>query len=105
MSPPDRPTENRPIVSRLRAFVRRTGRPPDSSPPPEDEQAGDAWVEVIVKLRDPAVEVPGLVVRTAAGPIVTGRARQRDLERIRSHENVISLETSSPIAGLGGAGG
>lgn len=60
-------------------------------------ETGEIWVDVIAKLKEPEVEVPGLEVSSLAGQIVTGRVRLQDIEMVHNHENVLILKASKPI--------
>lgn len=60
-------------------------------------ETGEIWVDVIAKLKDPEIEVPGLEVSSLAGQIVTGRVQLQDIEKVHDHENVLTLKASKPI--------
>jgi subtilisin family serine protease len=54
-------------------------------------------VDVLARLRDPAVAVPGLTVVRAYGEVVTGMVAIVDLDRVRAHPNVLSLKAARPV--------
>lgn len=58
---------------------------------------GAVIVDVIAKLYDPALEVPGLTVVRTIGQIVTGTVRVDAIEAVRGHENVISLKRATQL--------
>lgn len=62
----------------------------------EDEQ-GAIQVDVLAKLVDPTVPVPGLIVAQTIGQIVTGTVTVNAIEQVRQHSNVISLKRATAI--------
>lgn len=63
----------------------------------DQEADGDQWVEVVTKLIDPEVVIPGLDNTSVVNQIATGKARLKDLEKINNHENVQQLNIARPI--------
>ena len=53
---------------------------------------GTQVVDVIARVKDPQVNVPGLNVITAVRQIVTGTVSIDDIESVAGHENAIKLE-------------
>jgi subtilisin family serine protease len=53
---------------------------------------GTAVVDVLAKLHDPAVEVPGLNAVRRIGQIVTGTVAVDDIAGVRKHPNLVSLK-------------
>jgi hypothetical protein len=53
--------------------------------------------EVLARLGDPAVAVPGLTVARVYGDVVTGSVRLADLARVREHPNVLSLKAARAV--------
>lgn len=62
----------------------------------QDEQ-GEIQVDVLAKLVDPTVPVPGLTVAQTIGQIVTGTVAVSAIEPVRQHSNVISLKRATAI--------
>jgi hypothetical protein len=54
-------------------------------------------VDVIARLEDPNIEVPGLEIRTHAGRIVTGQVDISSLRQVADHENIRYLSAASIV--------
>lgn len=61
------------------------------------DEWGDIQVDVLAKLVDPTVAVPGLIVAQTIGQIVTGTVAVGAIEQVRQHSNVISLKRATAI--------
>lgn len=59
--------------------------------------AADKVLDVIAKLHDSEGTVEGLTVVRRIGRIVTGQVRSRDIEKVRTHSNVVSLKLAAPL--------
>jgi subtilisin family serine protease len=58
---------------------------------------GRTMVDVLARLNDTTVDVPGLNKVETAGPIVTGSVAVEDIESVRTHPNVVSLKAALPV--------
>lgn len=61
------------------------------------DERGEMQVDVLAKLVDPTVAVPGLTVAQSIGQIVTGTVAVSAIEQVRQHSNVISLKRATAI--------
>lgn len=61
------------------------------------DERGEMQVDVLAKLVDPTVAVPGLTVAQTIGQIVTGTVAVSAIEQVRQHSNVISLKRATAI--------
>lgn len=73
------------------------------SKPPADDKA-DAWegdeagVDVLVMLKNPTGDVPEkLEAIQKVGEVITGRVKVKDIIRVRTHENILSLKGSRKV--------
>jgi subtilisin family serine protease len=62
-----------------------------------EDETGVTVVEVIAKLSDPAIAVPGLNVTQAMGQIVTGTVALADIQQVRNDPNVVSLKRAIEV--------
>lgn len=102
------------VDARLHRAMRRLNTAPSQSPDaqtPDAQTAGaesaeptDTVVEaapeevdVMARLRDRDMAVPGLKVNRQLGDIVTGSVSSVDFAAVSEHDNVISLRSSRPI--------
>ncbi|MBI3681285.1 MAG: S8 family peptidase [Acidobacteria bacterium] len=74
----------------------RSKEPHDRTVAREDE-SGRVLVDVIVKVKDPAVPVPGLNVVRQIGDILTGTVAVEDIESVRTHANIQSLKRATEL--------
>lgn len=58
---------------------------------------GTVNVDVLAKLRDTGVPVPGLTVVRVIGQIVTGSVALEQIEAVRNHPNVVSLKAATRL--------
>ena len=63
---------------------------------------GRSVVEVIAKVNDANVDVPGLQVMRKIGSIVMGRVKTGEIENVRGHSNIASLSRPSFLPGMYG---
>jgi subtilisin family serine protease len=61
------------------------------------DERGEVQVDVLAKLVDPTVAVPGLTVAQTIGQIVTGTVAVNAIEQVRQHSNVISLKRATAV--------
>ncbi|MEM8568151.1 MAG: S8 family peptidase [Bacteroidota bacterium] len=58
---------------------------------------GRRVIEVIAKLKDPSVSVPGLTVVTSVRQIITGTVDVKELDTVAGHDNVMKLEAGRKV--------
>jgi subtilisin family serine protease len=58
---------------------------------------GTVQLDVIAKLKDPSIAVPGLNVGCVIGQIVTGTIDVESIEMVRHHSNVLSLKSATKL--------
>ncbi len=63
----------------------------------EELATGAVVIDVIAKLTDPKIAVPGLDIVQKIGPIVTGTVEASQIEDVRSNRNVVSLKAARKI--------
>ncbi len=59
--------------------------------------AGEVLIDVLARVRNPTVDVPGLKTVRVIGDIVTGTVNINDLEGVRGDPNVISLKGARKV--------
>ena len=62
-----------------------------------ESSSGQSLVDVIAKVRDPQIEVPGFTVVTTMRNIVTGTISIDDIESVASNDNILKLEIGKKI--------
>jgi subtilisin family serine protease len=81
--------QNAILAARSDTFTGTTVSPPD---------IGDAFVDVLGRLKDPAGAVPAEISDIQkAGEVITGRVKVRDIVRARAHGNILSLKGGRKI--------
>jgi subtilisin family serine protease len=77
----------------------RSGRPVDSTLR-EELADGAIVIDVVAKLEDPNIEVPGLNVVQKIGPIVTATLTADQIESVRRNRNVKSLKVAAKLRSM-----
>jgi subtilisin family serine protease len=94
-----------PITTRLDPELQRilielrSGRPVDSTLR-EELADGAVVIDVVAKLEDPNIAVPGLNVVQKIGPIVTATLTADQIENVRRNRNVKSLKVASKLRSM-----
>jgi hypothetical protein len=83
----------------LYRLLQKTKKMQKQTPAAEIDGTTDTlpWIEIIVELDDPNIEVPGLEDFSLQGNIATGKIHYLDIEPLLANNNVLALSAARPI--------